>query len=166
MPFLSATCVTADGAIDHSEVKWLSEEKAKLLRHGRLERDDVLLAHNASVGKVGFYEGDYDRVLIGTSLTAFRTNPERIDARFLWAALRDEFFQRQLERIMKQALRNQVPITAQRELLLRVPPLPLQKEFAQRAIEIRELEADQAASRQRLDDLFQSMLHRAFSGEL
>jgi type I restriction enzyme S subunit len=51
-------------------------------------------------------------------------------------------------------------------LLLPVPPLALQKEFAKRATEVRELEAGQAASRQRLDDLFQSMLHRAFSGEL
>ncbi len=47
-----------------------------------------------------------------------------------------------------------------------VPPLPLQKEFAQRVTEIRELEAKQAASRQRLESLFQSMLHRAFNGEL
>jgi type I restriction enzyme S subunit len=47
-----------------------------------------------------------------------------------------------------------------------VPPLPLQKEFAQRVTEIRELEAGQAASRQRLEALFQSMLHRAFQGEL
>lgn len=47
-----------------------------------------------------------------------------------------------------------------------VPPLPLQKEFAQRVTEIRELEIRQAASRTRLDALFQSMLHRAFNGEL
>jgi type I restriction enzyme S subunit len=166
IPFLTATCVTEKGAIQHSEVKRLSENKSKQLRHGWLERDDVLLAHNATVGKVGYYEGDYDRALIGTSLTTFRVNPERIDSRFLWAALRDEFFQHQLERIMKQALRNQVPITAQRELLLRVPHLTLQKEFAQRVSEIRELEAAQAASCQRVEHLFQSMLHRAFNQEL
>lgn len=166
IPFLTATCVTEKGAIEHSEVKLLSENKSKQLRHGWLERDDVLLAHNATVGKVGYYEGDYDRALIGTSLTTFRVNPERIDSRFLWAALRDEFFQYQLERIMKQALRNQVPITAQRELLLRVPHLTLQKEFAQRVNEIRELEAAQAASHQRVDHLFQSMLHRAFNQAL
>jgi type I restriction enzyme S subunit len=47
-----------------------------------------------------------------------------------------------------------------------VPPLPLQKEFAQRVMEIRELEASQAASRLRLEELFQSLLHRAFNGEL
>jgi type I restriction enzyme S subunit len=48
------------------------------------------------------------------------------------------------------------------ELTIPVPPLPLQKEFAQRVTEIREVEAAQAASRRRLEDLFQSLLHRAF----
>jgi type I restriction enzyme S subunit len=47
-----------------------------------------------------------------------------------------------------------------------LPPLSLQKEFAKRVTEIRELEARQAASRTHLDALFQSMLHRAFNGEL
>jgi type I restriction enzyme S subunit len=47
-----------------------------------------------------------------------------------------------------------------------LPPLPLQKEFAQRVADVYEMEAYQAASRRRLDDLFQSMLHRAFTGKL
>jgi type I restriction enzyme S subunit len=47
-----------------------------------------------------------------------------------------------------------------------VPPLRLQKEFAQLVIKIREMEAAQIASRQRLSNLFQSMLQRAFNGEL
>ena len=166
IPFLSAACVTDEGTIDHSEVKRLAEEKAKLLRHGWIKCGDVLLAHNASVGAVGFYDGEYDRAIIGTSLTAFRANLDRVEPRFLWASLRDAFFQGQLERIMKQAVRNQVPITAQRDLLLRIPPLPLQKEFAARVSNIRAMQAEQAASRRRLDDLFQSMLHRAFQGEL
>jgi hypothetical protein len=41
-----------------------------------------------------------------------------------------------------------------------IKPSPL------RAAEIRALEAEQAASRRRLNDVFQSMLHRAFTGEL
>jgi type I restriction enzyme S subunit len=47
-----------------------------------------------------------------------------------------------------------------------VPPPLLQKEFAARVADIRAVQAEQAASRRRLDDLFQSMLHRAFQGEL
>ncbi len=51
-------------------------------------------------------------------------------------------------------------------ILIPVPPMVLQKEFGRRVTEIRELEAEQAASRRRGEDLYQSMLHRAFSGEL
>jgi type I restriction enzyme, S subunit len=47
-----------------------------------------------------------------------------------------------------------------------IPPLSLQREFAERVSEIRKLEAEQVASRVRIDDLFQSMLHRSFNGEL
>jgi hypothetical protein len=47
-----------------------------------------------------------------------------------------------------------------------LPPLPIQQTFAARVTEVRALETQQAASRRRLDDLFQSLLHRAFRGEL
>jgi type I restriction enzyme S subunit len=53
-----------------------------------------------------------------------------------------------------------------RRLKIALPPLSLQKEFALRVTEIRELEAAQAGSGQRLEALFQSMLHRAFNGGL
>jgi hypothetical protein len=42
----------------------------------------------------------------------------------------------------------------------------LQIEFASRVSEIRALESAQSSSRKNLDALFQSMLHRAFQGEL
>lgn len=51
-------------------------------------------------------------------------------------------------------------------LKIAVPPLSIQNEFADKVTEIRELEAAQSSSCQRLDDLFQSLLHRAFNGEL
>lgn len=46
------------------------------------------------------------------------------------------------------------------------PPRPLQRKFAAHVAGIRQLEAAQAASRERIDHLFQSLLHRAFQGEL
>jgi type I restriction enzyme S subunit len=52
-----------------------------------------------------------------------------------------------------------------RAMRLPLPPLALQSEFAKRVAEIRALESAQAASRQRLEALFHSLLHRAFNGE-
>jgi len=47
-----------------------------------------------------------------------------------------------------------------------LPPLSLQHEFAARVMEARALEEKQAQSKARLEALFESMLARAFSGEL
>ena len=53
--------------------------------------------------------------------------------------------------------------TVLKKLHIFILPLVLQNGFAARAAEIRAMEAEQAASRRRLDDLFQSLLHRAFN---
>lgn len=59
-----------------------------------------------------------------------------------------------------------INMTQLRAMPVLLPPLPLQKEFAARVSEIRAMQTDQAASRRRLEHLFQSLLHRAFQGEL
>jgi type I restriction enzyme S subunit len=53
-----------------------------------------------------------------------------------------------------------------RKIPIPVPPRALQDQFAQRVAKMRELEGHQGASRQCMDNLFQSMIHRAFSGNL
>jgi restriction endonuclease S subunit len=53
-----------------------------------------------------------------------------------------------------------------RKIRIPCPSSKEQDDFVARVTEIRALEAEQSKSRSRLDDLFQSMLHRAFSGEL
>jgi type I restriction enzyme S subunit len=80
VPFISAKSIGDRGAIIDSLVARLSDEKAQSLRIGWLEPGDVLLAHNASVGKTALYEGQYQRAVIGTSLTAFRPNRNHLRA--------------------------------------------------------------------------------------
>jgi len=47
-----------------------------------------------------------------------------------------------------------------------VPPLSLQREFAGRVAAVEKLKAAQRASLAELDELFASLQHRAFRGEL
>jgi type I restriction enzyme S subunit len=53
-----------------------------------------------------------------------------------------------------------------RRLPVPMPPRALVEKFGACIEQVRSIVAEQAASRIRLDDLFQSMLHRAFEGEL
>ena len=166
VPFLSARCVSDDGEIQNDQIDRLKEEKALSLRIGWIESGDVLLAHNASVGKVALYDGRFSKALIGTSLTAFRSNTAALTPRFLAAALRSNDFQTQLEKNMGQTTRNQVPITAQRELHIPLPPLPLQQTFATRVQAIEALKTQHRAALAETDALFASLQQRAFAGNL
>jgi restriction endonuclease S subunit len=47
-----------------------------------------------------------------------------------------------------------------------LPPLQIQKKFVQYVADARALQATQTARRGLIESLFQSMLHRAFSGGL
>jgi len=89
---------------------------------------------------------------------------DRVTVEYVQAWLRT--IQKSLEAEAPQAAQKNINLKTLRELDLVVPPLELQRAFAARVAEVRELEATQAASRQRLGDLFQSLLHRAFQGEL
>lgn len=166
IPFLSAKCISAEGTLIESEVQFLNTEKASKLKIGWIENGDVLLAHNASVGKTLLYRGEFGKALIGTSLTAFRPNPTVLESSYLLGALRAPEFQAQLFANMGQTTRNQVPITAQRSLCVPFPPVDHQKKFAGVAESIEKQKARLRAHLNELDALFASLQSRAFKGEL
>ena len=166
IPFLSAKHVAPDGTLSKEDVPRLNEEKARTLPFGWVERGDVLLAHNATVGPVALYGGDYKEALIGTSLTCYRPNPFLLKSEFLFAALRGSHFQRQLAKAMSQTTRNQVPITAQRKLTLHIPPLDQQLFFSEQLSVIRTLRTKHVKAASEADTLFNSLVQRAFKGEL
>jgi type I restriction enzyme S subunit len=51
-------------------------------------------------------------------------------------------------------------------LPIEIPSLALQEEFGERVREANDLAAVQASNSERLDGLYQSLVHRAFNGEL
>ncbi|MDI6789810.1 MAG: restriction endonuclease subunit S [Thermodesulfobacteriota bacterium] len=64
------------------------------------------------------------------------------------------------------AARANLNLEILRDLLIPLPPLESQVKVVEHINKIRALQAAQTASRKRLADLFQSLLHRAFQGEL
>ncbi len=166
VPFLSARCVSDGGEIQEQFIDRLQDQNANRLRIGWIEKGDVLLAHNASVGKVALYDGRFSKALIGTSLTAFRADQSILSPEFLAAAFRSTKFQAQLFKNMGQTTRNQVPITTQKKLKVALPPLPLQQSFATRIQAIESLKATHRAALAELDALFASLQQQAFAVEL
>lgn len=160
--------VTTDGRLDLADLKSVELNDGKLARQ-RLQTGDVLFNRTNSrelVGKTGMWEGGFEAVAASYFIRVrFRSESEH--PQHFTTFMNLPFMKRRLADIARGAV-GQANINS-RELQaieLPVPPLPLQEKFAKRVTEVRELEAEQTDSKSRLDDLFQSMFHRAFNGEL
>lgn len=134
IPFLTAKNINIDDTINFTSIEKLKIDKALKLKIGWIIKGDVLLAHNASVGKVCLYNGEFEKALIGTSLTCYRPNLKYIRSYFLYAALRSTSFQNQLKKNMSQTTRNQVPITMQRQLEIKIPSISIQKKLEEKLL--------------------------------
>ena len=169
VPYLSANCVI-DDSVDMSLAKFLSPEHATKLRKGIAKDNDVLFAHNATVGPVAMLYTDEPKIILSTSLTYYRCNSGHIVPEYLARYMRSPEFKAQYEAVMRQSTRNQVPITKQREFFHVIPPLDVQRKIANKLDSLRgEVMRLNAIYSQRLAHataLKQSILQKAFSGEV
>ncbi len=101
-----------------------------------------------------------------SSLALMRPDPTKCEGEFLCAWLNDAAVKASLLGQMSGAAIRRLTLVKLKKAPILLPPLTLQKEFARRAMEVRSMQTEQATSRTGLDALFQSMLHRAFSGDL
>lgn len=155
-----------DMAISKANLKRIDPAIEATYRRSRLVGDEVLLACvGATIGKVALADESLRGFNIVRAVARIRCGPS-LDRLFLAWQLVTSAAQAGFGKASRTVAQATLNIRQIEEASVLIPPLPLQKEFAQRATEIREIEAEQTASRRRLDDLFQSTLHRAFNGEL
>jgi type I restriction enzyme S subunit len=169
VPYISANCLD-DERVDMSRAKYLSPGRAALLRKGIAKVNDVLFAHNATVGPVAILRTEEEKVILGTSLTYYRCDPKHILPEYLAHYMRSFEFKTQYLQVMRQSTRNQVPITKQREFWHVIPPLEEQKRIVGALDGLLEDGQRLASVYERklgaLDELKKSLLQQAFTGNL
>jgi type I restriction enzyme S subunit len=168
IPVLRMGNVTTDGSLDLKELKTVELADGELAKQ-RLQVGDVLFNRTNSrelVGKTGMWDGRFEAVPASYFIRVrFRSNAEH--PQHFTTFMNLPSMKRRLAEMARGAV-GQANINSKelKSIEFPVPPFKLQCEFAARVSEIRSLQTEQSASRRRLDDLFQSMLHRAFQGEL
>lgn len=168
VPFISAESVS--DVIELRSAPRLSEQVAQSLRIGFAKANDVILTHNATVGRVAIIPPGTPDVVLSTSTTYYRVDGRVLLPEYLALFMRSSFFQRQLASIMEQTTRNQVPVTKQVELYVAVPPIEEQSHIVTRAGELLALGArivsriDVASTR--VERSSQAILAKAFRGNL
>jgi len=129
-PFLTAEQIDEFGNIDFDNANRLPEEFCKKLRIGFSYANDILFTHNATVGRVAIMPPNAPDSIIGTSITYYRLDVERLNQIFFSFLMNSDYISSQYEPIMKQTTRNQFSILKQAKLKILLPNIDEQKNIA------------------------------------
>jgi len=162
VPYISASCIE-DGEISLRNAKYLTKDRASVFTKGVARNGDLLLAHNATVGPVCILKTDLEKIILSTTLTYYRVNSKFIDIQYLYYFMQSRIFQSQLEKVMSQSTRNQVPITTQRKLYFLIPPLEKQIVISNSISQIKEPLRDIEGNIKISKKLQKSLINEIFS---
>ena len=161
VPYISANCIV-NGEIDFSKAKYLTEKRAGKLRKGIACDSDVLFAHNATVGPTVILHTTEEKVILGTSLTAYRCNTRSLLPEYLKSFMLSDAFVKQYSEEMKQTTRNQVPITQQKKYLFLKPPVFEQQRFADCIKQTDKIKLSIQKSLEQMETLKKSLMQQYF----
>lgn len=129
IPFLMARDFR-DGQVDLGGACKIPKSLGDSLRIGFARSGDVLLTHKGTVGLVAIVPPVSDYVMLTPQVTYYRTHPEKLLNEYLKYAFQAPHFRDQLASFSAQSTRPYIGITAQKELVLDVPSLPIQRRIA------------------------------------
>lgn len=155
-----------DGYLDFGDVDFIDvAEHQKISKRCNPERGDILISCSGSIGRVAIVETDEPLGLV-RSVALVKPNHQKILSKYLETFLRTPHMNRMMinkAHSSSQANLFQGPIRA---LPIALPPIALQQEFVEKSVALQTLRNLHNAANAELDNLFASLQHRAFRGEL
>ena len=165
VPLWGIKQVNAEFTIQTGE--FVSKETALRLKDYSIEPLDIVMTRKGTIGNCAVYPEDWPVGIMHSDLLRIRTDSQVCLPSFLTCQLRySESVRKQMHGVTTGAIMPGINVTKLRELRVKIPPLPLQQEFARRIQAIDRLKSLYRHSLAQLDALFQSLQHRAFRGEL
>ena len=162
--FISSKDVTS-GKIDWSNIKYIPKElHEELYAKIAPRRNDILLAKNGTTGICAIVETD-DVFDIYVSVAILRPK-QGYNSQYLWGAINSFDTKRHFDRSLKGIGVPNLHLGEIKKTKIIVPPIELQNEFAQFVQQVDKLKFGMEQSLKELEDNFDSLMQRAFKGEL
>ncbi|MDY2630651.1 MAG: restriction endonuclease subunit S [Clostridium sp.] len=151
------------------DLAFIDDEQAEKLRNVMIEHNDVLLnITGASVARCCIVPNEFIPARVNQHVAIIRCKEDEILPIFLEYQLTNENYQRLLWDIATSGGATREAITKQQieNLELIVPTIELQNKFIDFVKQVDKLKADMEKSLKELEDNFNSLMQRAFKGEL
>ena len=165
IPVWSMDVITLSGEFIDNPSLWVTNEKFRELESYSVEQGDVIISRAGTVGKMGVVHSQYDKSLISTNLIRLRFGKKLLPEYFV--ALMT-YCKHRLSRLQTGAdgAFTHMNTGILDNLEFPYPPIEKQKQFVDFLHMVNNNKQILLESYKRMNDLFVSIQHQAFSGTL
>jgi type I restriction enzyme S subunit len=120
--FLSAKNVTRNG-FKFEECSFITEEKDRKLRKGKLEKDDIVITTRGTVGNIAYFDDTvpFDSIRINSGMAILRNKSEHIETDFLYDLLQSPIIREQIAILTFGSAQPQLTISIINDFLVPIP---------------------------------------------
>lgn len=149
-----------------TDVKYISQSAYEFLAKSKLFGGEIIINKIGSAGQV--YLMPYLNRYASLAMNQFliRINEKKCINIYIYYLLMSDYGKAILDKCIRGAVTKTITKDAIRELDIPLPPLPLQEKFAQIVQKHDRIRTQQREAERQAEHLFQTLLHRAFRGEL
>lgn len=165
--FLNAKNVTKSG-FRFDEVSFISQQKDKLLRKGKLVRNDIVLTTRGTVGNFSFYDESikFQNIRINSGMVLLRNSSDKISTRYLYIYFFTENFASNINKISFGSAQPQLTVSEIKKFFVRYPTFPEQTKIASFLTAIDEKIAQLTKKHELLSEYKKGVMQQIFSQQL
>lgn len=147
--------------------EYVTESKAESLASYSVISQDIVMSRKGNVGSCAIYPLDWPKGILHSDVLRIRCDNEKLSAVFLaWQFRLSRRLKTQVNNVSSGAIMAGINVGKLKHISPIVPPLALQVDFAKKVGNIESQKSLAQQSLQKSQDLFQSLLQKAFTGEL
>ena len=121
--FLNAKNVTKDG-FHFDNRAFITKEKDKILRSGKLNRQDIVLTTRGTVGNLAFFHDQihFEHIRINSGMVIFRSASKELPPLYLYILMKSDYFSQLIREHVSGSAQPQLPIRDIKNMALVNPP--------------------------------------------
>ena len=128
---------------------------------------DIVMSRKGNVGKCSLFPKNFPKGIIHSDVLRIRTDKKKMLPEFLLFQLKfSKHVEIQINGVSKGAIMAGINVGKLKHIIIQLPPLELQSQFAQNVEKTEALKTYYQSSLQELENLYGSLSQRAFKGEL
>ena len=145
---------------------YIPKEIYKKLENCKIKEGDILISLVGSYGKISIVPKQFEPGIINPRLMKISLNQKIILPVFFKFLLNSEGIKKKIQQVSHGGTMDIINVKIIKQLDFPIPPIELQNQFVEIVQQVETLKSYQSQSKQQIDNLFNTLMQKAFKGEL